>query len=91
MNHHDLTDDIVKLCQDCTVWSSNITIPQGDGEILDITSAAQGAQSSSPVGAKDQPDNYPKGVCYMFDPNVYGENSWPSLHAMLTKVGCVSR
>jgi hypothetical protein len=93
MNHQDLTDVIVKLCQECTVWSSNISIPVGKAEFIDISSAARGDQSSIPEGVKNQPEHYPKRVhasCYMFDSAVYGENSWRALHSMLTKVGCFS-
>ncbi len=34
--------------------------------------------------------HYPPGSCYMFDPDLYGDNSWEKLKGMLTKVGCVS-
>ena len=36
---------------------------------------------------------YPKGQSaslYRFDPDIFGENDWPKLKGMLSKVGCVS-
>ena len=41
------------------VWSSTITIPQGD-EYLDISSAAMGKLSTTPIGASNQPVTFPK-------------------------------
>ena len=74
------------------VWLSTITIPQGD-EYLDISSAAMGKLSTTPIGASNQPVTFPKGKSasvYRFDPKIFNENSWPMLKDMLTKVGCVS-
>ncbi len=74
------------------IWSPTIKIPQGD-EYLDISSAAMGKISTTPIGASNQPFTFPKGKCasvYRFDPQIFNENSWPKLKDMLTKVGCVS-
>ena len=74
------------------IWSSTITIPQGD-EYLDISSAAMGKFSTTPIGASNQPLTFPKGRCasvYRFNPQIFNENSWPKIKDMLTKVGCVS-
>jgi hypothetical protein len=49
-----------------------------------------GELSVTPHGATKQPTEYSTGSFYMFDPDLYGENSWKMLKAMLTKVGCVS-
>ena len=70
-----------------------MVIPNGI-DLLDISSAAKGEESSTPVGATKQPYEYPRwgssSSVFRFDPDIYGENSWPQLHDMLTKVGCVS-
>jgi hypothetical protein len=74
------------------VWSSTITIPQGN-EYLDISSAAMGKLSTTPIGASNQPVTFPKvksASVYCFDPKIFNENSWPMLKDMLTKVECVS-
>ena len=60
MSYQDLTNDICRLVNDCNVWSSTIVIPDGDG-VLDISSAANGADSSTPVGATNQPSSFPTG------------------------------
>ncbi len=73
-------------------WSSSITITQGD-EYLDISSAAMGKLSTTPIGAYNQPSTFPKGRSasfFRFDPELFNENSWPTLKGVLTKVGCVS-
>ena len=93
MSYQDLTNDIRRLVNDSNVWSSTILIPDGDG-VLDISSAANGADSSTPVGATNQPRSFPTGrnaSLYRFDPEkFYGEGSWPALKEMITKAGCVS-
>ena len=70
-----------------------IVIPDGDG-VLDISSAANGADSSTSVGATNQPSSFPKGCnasFYRFHlDKYYGEGSWPDLKEMITKAGCVS-
>ena len=93
MSYQDLTNDICRLVNDSNVWSSTIIIPDGDG-VLDISSAANGANSSTPIGATNQPSSFPTGrnaSLYRFDPDkYYGQGSWPSLKEMMTKAGCVS-
>jgi hypothetical protein len=73
-------------------WTSTTVIPQGDG-FLDISSALMG-ELAIPVGATNQPTVYPTGkaaFCYHFDPDLYeGEQSWPTLKAMLINAGRVS-
>ena len=93
MNLESLTNNIVQLCEECNVWSSTINIPHGNGDFLDISSAAHGAKSSTPEGAEIYPEQCPKtnrGSYYTFDPSVYDENSWPALKSMLMSPGCVS-
>ncbi len=49
--------------------------------------------SVTPDGATNQPNVYPKGKSpslYRFDSDIFGENDWPKLKGMLSKVGCVS-
>jgi hypothetical protein len=75
-------------------WLSTVVIPNGI-DLLDISSAANGDLSTTPVGATKQPYEYPRwetsSSVIRFDPDIFGEHSWPQLHSMLlTKVGCVS-
>jgi hypothetical protein len=53
-----------------------------------------GGFSATPVGATNQPNVYPSGKAasfYRFDPDLYqGEQSWPTLKAMLINAGRVS-
>jgi hypothetical protein len=92
MNYKAISNKICHLVEQMDKWSSNITIPQGD-EYLDISSAAIGKLSTTPIGASNQPFKFPKGKSpsvYQFDPKIFNENSWPMLKDMLTKMGCVS-
>ena len=70
---------------------STILLPDGD-KCIDISSAAMGMASVTPVNAIKQPDLYPKGRAasvYCFDPDIYGENSWMQLKSTVTQVGSV--
>jgi hypothetical protein len=92
MNYESISSEICHLVEQANIWSSTITIPQGD-EYFDISSAAMGKFSTTPIGASNQPFTFPKGKSasvYRFDPQIFDENSWPKLKDMLTKVGCVS-
>ena len=92
MNYKAISNDICHLVEQMNTWSSTITIRQGD-EYLDISCAAMGALSTTPIGANNQPLTFPQGKSasfFQFDPNIFNENSWPMLKDMLTKVGCVS-
>ncbi len=93
MDYGSVTNSILELAEKSTVWESSIKIPIADNQnsLLDISSAARGQRSVTPDGATKQASHYPPGSCYMFDPDLYGENSWEKLKGMLTKVGCVSR
>ena len=82
MNLESLTNNIVKLCEECNVWSSTINISLGNGDFLDSSFTACGAKSSTPEGAEIYPEQCPKtnrGSYYTFDLSVYDENSWPTL------------
>ena len=92
MNYKSISNEICHLVEQANLWSSTITIPQGDG-FLDISSAAMGKLSATPVGASNQPFIFPKGKSasvYRLDPEIFNKNSWPKIKDMLTKVGCVS-
>jgi hypothetical protein len=92
MNYLAISNDICHLVEEMNTWSSSITITQG-GEYLDISSAAMGTLSTTPIGAYNQPSTFPKGKSasfFRFDPKLFNENSWPMLKGVLTKVGCVS-
>jgi hypothetical protein len=92
MGYGSVTKSILELAEKSTVWESTIKISIADNQnsLLDISLAARGEQSVTPDGATKQPTHYPPGSCNMFDPDLYGENSWEKLKGMLTKVGCVS-
>jgi hypothetical protein len=92
MDYGSVTKSILKLAEKSTVWESTINIPIADNQnsLLDISLAARGERSVTPDGATKQPTHYPPGSCYIFDPDLNGENSWEKLKVMLTKVGCVS-
>jgi len=92
MNYKTISNDICHLVEQMNTWSSTITIPQGD-EYLDISSAARGKLSTTPIGTYNQPLTFPKGKSasfFRFDPKIFNKNSWPMLKDVLTKVGCVS-
>ena len=96
MDYNTVTDDITRLTDDLNTWSSTLCIPVNDSDdLLDISSAANGANSSVPPGAKNQPISFPtsKGLrsVYRFDPAVFfGQSSWDSLRSMLRSAvsGC---
>ena len=96
MDYTNVTSSIRDLSRSLTNWSSTICIPTSEpGKLLDISSAAKGNSSSSPVGATNQPTKYPRGErngsFYRFDPTLYkGVDAWKDLKAMLCKTGCVS-
>jgi hypothetical protein len=50
MNYKAISNDICHLVEQMNTRSSTITIPQGD-EYLDISSAAMGKLSTTPIGA----------------------------------------
>ena len=70
-------------------WSSTLCIPVNDSDaLLDISSAANGADSTVPLGTWNRPATFPgsKGLrsVYWFDPDVFcGSSSWDDLHSML--------
>ena len=77
-------------------WSSTLCIPVNDSDaLLDISSAANGADSTVPLGTWNQPATFPgsKGLrsVYRFDPDVFcGSSSWDDLRSMLKSAvsGC---
>ncbi len=92
MDYGSVTKSVLKLVEKYTAWESTIKISIADNQnsLLDISLAARGERSVTPDGATKQLTHYPPGSCYMFDPDLYGENSWKKLKGMLTKVGCDS-
>jgi hypothetical protein len=93
MNYKAISNEICRLVEQMNVWLSTITIPQGD-EYLNISSAAMGKLSTTPIGASNQPLTFPKGKfasVYQFDPKIFNENLWPTLKDMLTKVGYLGK
>ncbi len=69
MNYKGISNKICRLVEQMNVWPSTITILQGD-EYLDISSAAMGKLSTTPIGTSNQPVTFPKGKShsvYRFD------------------------
>ena len=61
MNYQNLSEEIACLVDKTNKWSSTILIPQGDLRI-DVSSAAMGDLSTTPVGAtnlRQQKRRYP--------------------------------
>ena len=96
MNYNAITRSIQDLTLSLSSWSSTVCIPiNGSNQFLDISSAAKGSNSTTPVGAINQPNKFPTGErlgsFYRFDPAIYaGPDSWDDLKDMLCKTGCVS-
>jgi hypothetical protein len=92
IDYESVTKTILKLAGKSTLWESTIKILIADNQnsLLDISLVARGEWSVTPDGTTKQPTHYPPGSCYMFDPDLYGENSWEKLKGMLTIDGCVS-
>ena len=96
MDYNTVTEDIIRLTDDLNTWSSTLCIPVNDSKaLLDISSAANGADSCVPPGAMNQPISFPKSKglrsVYRFDPDVFfGESSWDDLRSMLRSAvsGC---
>ena len=92
MNYKAISNKICRLVGQMNKWLSTITTPHGD-KYLDISSAAMGKLSRTPIGAFNEPVTFPKrksASVYRFDPKIFNEKSWPMLKDMLTKGGCVS-
>ena len=52
MDYTSVTDEITRLTDDLSTWSSTLCIPVNDSDtLLDISSAANGADSSVPLRA----------------------------------------
>ena len=96
MDYNTVTEDIIRLTDDLNTWSSTLCIPVNDSKaLLDISSAANGADLCVPPGAMNQPISFPKSKglrsFYRFDPDVFfGKSSWDDLRSMLRSAvsGC---
>ena len=75
MNYESISKEICHLVEQSNIWSSTITIPQDDNYV-DISSAAMGKLSTTPIGASNQPVTFPKGKSasfYQFDPQIFNK------------------
>ncbi len=83
MDLTQVTHNIKQLTEELNVWLSKFCTPiSSTGLCLDISSAAMGEESFTPIGATDQPPQYPPGMCgsvFMFPTTYSGEESWPVL------------
>ncbi len=61
MDYNTITEDITRLTDDLNTWSSTLSIPVNDSKtLLDISFAANGADSCVAPGAMNQPIFFPK-------------------------------
>ena len=61
MDYTTVMDKITRLTDDLSTWSSTLCIPVNDSDtLLDISSAANGADSSVPLRAMNQPTSFPR-------------------------------
>ena len=87
MDYNNLVSSIRDLTRSLTNWSSTVCIPTSESyKFLDISSAAKGNSSSTPLGATNQPTKYTtgeqNGLFYRFDRARYnGADSWKDLKA----------
>ena len=59
MDYNNLATSIRDLTRSLTNWSSTVCIPTAEsGKLLDISSAAKGKSSLTPLGATNQPTKY---------------------------------
>ena len=76
LSYSDITSDICRLVDLSNEWSSTVIIPNGIDR-LDISSAAMGELSTTPVGTTNQPYQFPRyrnsSSLFRFDPQIYGE------------------
>ena len=74
---------LLAFTRDTESWESKLVVPHNN-ESLDISSAAKGSHSKTPVGAPNQPKRHPLGSVYRFDIKFKGLESWPFLKDMLS-------
>ena len=63
-------NNLLRLTSDLNNWTSKMVITHGD-ESLDISSAAQGSLSSTPIGVFPLPNIPYPGTKYCFDENIF--------------------
>jgi hypothetical protein len=82
-------NNLLRLTSDLNSWSSKMVISHGD-QSLDISSAAQGALSSTPIGVFPiQNIPYP-GTKYSFDENIFfGYDAKDLLVKMIRSPNCI--
>jgi hypothetical protein len=84
MDLPQVASEIQELTQQLNVWTSTFRLTSES--FLDIGCAAMGEESSTPIGATDQPTKYPpgkNGSVYQF-PTIYrGEELWPALYEII--------
>ena len=87
----ETAQSLIDLSDEHNQWVQVIFVIHND-KWIDISSAARGASSVSPVGAPDQPECYPEGSVYRFDPKFRGKNKRGELISMMrildTHPGC---
>jgi hypothetical protein len=94
MDLTQVTHKIQQLTEELNVWLSEFCTPiSSTGLCLDVSSAAMGEEPFTPIGATDQPPQYPPAKCgsvFMFPTTYSGEESWPALCQTLKEAinGC---
>lgn len=84
-------DVLIHSADNNNEWNQQLFIIHND-KWLDITSAAMGGSSTTPLGAPDQPTMYPKGSVYRFDTKFKGIDKIDEvirmLHLLDVQPGC---
>ena len=87
----ETAQSLINLSDEHNQWVQVLFVIHND-KWIDISSAARGASSVTPVGAPDQPEGYPEGSVYRFDPKFRRKNKRGELITMMrildTHPGC---
>jgi hypothetical protein len=82
--------NLLRLTSDLNTWTSNFVVPHGD-QSIDVSSAAQGALSSSPqsVAFPHQTMQYPCAKYYCDENHFFGIDGKDLLIKMLKSPNCI--
>jgi len=73
---------LLKITNDCKVWSQDLLVLH-NGKRINISSAAQGKDSTTPSDAPDQPEYFPSKTKYQFDTKFKGLQSREDIIKMM--------
>ena len=83
----ELSNQLLAFTHEQNCWTTKLSVYH-NGKMVDISSAAHGKLSTTPVGAPDQPTHYPFKSKYRFDTKYKGLESFPDLFSTLSKYQC---